>query len=112
MATTVPMPSNTQDPMTHSFLAATGNLIEGTEKDGVQSKVRTPPTIEKSTNSLQIINLSSVSLACDEINLLKKWLTFTPTPVYNPFTWVKDVKIQALEFYLERRKLLFKILRT
>lgn len=58
---------------------------------GIQSKVNM--TCERDELTLQVINLSDIILTTDEINLLKKVFTFTPTPAYNAFEWIKDLKL-------------------
>lgn len=42
----------------------------------------TQTLVIQTTDSLQIINLSNTTLTQDEINLLKKGFTFTPTPTF------------------------------
>lgn len=42
-----------------------------------------------------MINLSSLILNTDELSLLNKGLSFTPTPPFNRFEWIKDIKLFA-----------------
>lgn len=64
-----------------------------------------PETIngnESPNTDLQVISLSEMTLSADEINLLKKGFTFTPTPVFNAFEWVKDVYLFARRLALHK----------
>lgn len=42
------------------------------------------------------------SLTTEEVNLLKKGLTFTPTLCYSAFEWVKDVHLFARRLALHK----------
>ncbi|XP_056416174.1 immunoglobulin superfamily member 3 [Hyla sarda] len=53
-------------------------------------------------DELQIINLSSYSLSTNEISLLKRGLSFTPTPRFDTFTWVKDINLFARKLCLHK----------
>lgn len=49
-----------------------------------------------------VVNLSSVKLTSDQIALLGKGLSFTPTPKFDSFTWVKDAHLFARKLALHK----------
>lgn len=65
------------------------------------SATQTQLTITTS-DSLQLINLSNITFSIEEVRLLQKGLTFTPTPNYNAFTWVKDINLFARKLALSK----------
>lgn len=50
----------------------------------------------------RVINLSSLILNKDQIILLNKGLSFTPTPPFNKFEWVKDIHLFARKLALHK----------
>lgn len=52
--------------------------------------------------------LAKSILSTDEINLLKKGFTFTPTSIYDSFTWVKDINLFARKLALHKYHKSFK----
>lgn len=77
---------------------------QGTPRQGPLG-VQPAETLIRGTNpgsDLQIINLSNDNLTLEEINLLKKGFTFTPTPCYSSFEWVKDVHLFARRLALHK----------
>lgn len=56
----------------------------------------------KSNDELQIVNLSSTSFSNHEMHLLQKGLSFSPTPLFNTFTWVKDINLFARRLALKK----------
>lgn len=67
-----------------------------------QGQVGSSTKILKEPDTLQVINLSSYQLTEVQISLLQKGLSYTPTPQYNYFNWVKDVNLFARKLALHK----------
>lgn len=80
---------------TTSFFRPTRCTTRGQGQTGIQQQITNMSSEIENQDDLQIVNLSSVTLSLDEIGLLKKGLSFTPTPSFDVFTWVIAVNLFA-----------------
>lgn len=76
-----------------------GKMRNEDQKHGANK--RKPDNTIGAENELQVINLSSHIFSDNDISVLRKGLTFSPSAAYDTFTAIKDLHLFA-------RKLLFK----
>lgn len=59
-------------------------------------------TSSKTIGENRVINLSSLELSEDELSLLNRGLSFTPTPPIDKLMWTKDINMFARKLALHK----------
>lgn len=53
-------------------------------------------------SEMQIINLSTFTLSANHMRILKKGLSFSPTPSFDEFGWARDINLFARKLALHK----------